>query len=423
MTVHVQASATRRIGALTGAIFIAIGMVACSATPSANPSANPSTNPSASGSAEGETCGSVPVLAPSDPNNVLSEFDEGTLANYNGFNQTIQTSAWADWKPDHEGPYTAALVTTPPANPFQVTMVGALRDGLEAQGIDLIFDQAAAGFADVPQQLALYDQAVALKPDIILFQALASGPAVDAVNAAGEAGIPTIGVFNTIDSKYAVNVAFNNVAQAAIVGANVVKEAGGKGTVLKVTGIPGIQQNTDAQAGYDAALALCPDITVAGEVAGNYQNSLAQSAVLQFLATNPAGVDMVLQSGTMGLGVLQAFQQSGREPALIADTGSSRAFIAYAHENPDYPYFGTSAADAAIGATMADVTARVLAGQGPKINQLIKTPLVISNDNLDDAYVDGWALDDTTNAALKDDKFLAGAELDVLFNNPDLKLK
>lgn len=418
MSIHIPASNVRRVGALTGAMLLAVGMAACSASPSATPS----TATTAESGEAASTCGSVPVLEPKDTDGVLAEFDEATVANYNGYSQPIQASAWAEWAPEGAGPYTAALVTTPPSNPFQVTMVGALREGLEEQGIEVIFDQAAAGFADVPQQLALLDQAVALEPDIILFQPLASGPAVDAVNAAGEAGIPVVGIFNAIDSAYAVNVAFNNTAQAAIIAAGVLEEAGGAGTVLTVTGIPGIQQDTDARAGSDAALALCPDVEVVGEVAGNYQNSLAQSAVLQFLATNPAGVDMVLQSGTMGLGVLQAFLQSGREPALIGDIGSSRGFIAYAHENPDAPYFGTSGPDEAIGATMADVAARILAGQGPKINQLIKTPLIITNDNLADAYVDGWALDDSTNAALEGDEFLAGAELDVFFNNPELTL-
>ena len=61
----------------------------------------------------------------------------------------------------------------------------------------------------------------------------------------------------------------------------------------------------------EKALALCPDVTVAGQVQGLFQPPVAQQAVVQYLATNPAGVDAVLQAGTMGWAIRDAFEQSG----------------------------------------------------------------------------------------------------------------
>lgn len=393
---------------------VSLALAGCSAASPSSTSA-----PTGDASSSAGDCGTVPELGANDPDGLLDGFGENVVANYNGFPTQVRESSWADWTPDHEGPFTAAIVTTPPVNAFQQDMIGALRDTLEANDVEIVGDFAPAAPTDVPQQLQQFDQAVALAPDIIFFQALAAGPAAESVASAKAAGIPVIGVHNAIDSPDAISVGFNNVLQAMETSARVYTSMNGEGSVLRVHGIPGIAQDTDSSTGFDAAMKLCPGISQAGEATGFYQAAQAQSATLQFLATNPAGVGGVLQSGVMGLGILQAFTESGREPAPIADLGATKGFLAWAAANPDYPYVGTGTPSVRMGETMANVGLRVLAGQGPKINQLVTAAFVIDRDNLDE-YVDpSWSESDQSDAPGDPDAYFPEEDLDQYFTNPD----
>lgn len=407
-----QSRTTTRSAALAIAIS-ALALTSCAA------SAQSASAPTADATSALGDCGTVPQLGANDPDDLLAEFSEDVVANYNGFPTQVRASSWADWAPDHEGPYTAAIVTTPPVNAFQQDMIGALREALGANDITIVGDFAPASPTDVPQQLQQFDQAVALEPDIIFFQALAAGPAAEAVASAKAAGIPVIGIHNSIDSPDAVSVGFNNVLQAMETSAQVFAAMNGEGSVLRVHGIPGIAQDTDSSTGFEATMKLCPGITQSGEVTGFYQAAQAQSAVLQYLATNPAGVGGVLQSGVMGLGVLQAFTESGQEPAPIADLGATKGFLAWAAANPDYPYVGTGTPSEHMGQTMADVGLRVLAGQGPKVNQLVTSAFVIDSSNLDE-YVDpSWSESDQSDAPGNPDAYFPEDALNQYFNDPD----
>ena len=367
-------------------------------------------------------CGSVPDLGANDPDELLIEFPD-LAAYYNGFPYEVMPSPWADWSPDHSGPYTAGIVMNPLSNPFQTNLHDGLVSALDEAGIEVVADLAPPTQQDVPVQLQQFQQVLAQKPDIIFFGPIAADAAVELVDAAGEAGVPVVSMHNATDSEYAVSVGMNNVLIAMDLGASVLDAIGGEGTVLQVHGVPGIAQDNDATAGFEAAMELCPDVQEVAEVSGFYQNSVAQQAVIQFLATTPAGVDAVFQSGVMGLGTLQAFEQSGREPAVIADGGSSNGTVAYAKENPDYPFFGNSTPGFHMGETFGEVGRRILAGQGPKINQFVVMPQMISQDNIDDVYEEGMSLTDPSDAVGDADVYFPKSHLDQLFNNPENELQ
>lgn len=404
-------TANRRVVA---AAVVAAGLVlsACAATPDRGSDA---VEPD--GDASG-TCGTVPDVGANDPDGLLEQFSAEVASAYNGHPLQVRESAWSDWAPDHEGPYRAALITNPPSNPFQVSLYEALRETLAENDVELIAEYAPASYTDVPQQLQQFEQAVSLDPDIIYFMPLAPGPAVEAVAAAADAGIPVVGVHVPIDSEYAVSVTQNSVLQAIEAGARVFETIGGEGTVLQVRGIPGIATDVDASAGYEAALELCPDITVAGEVTGNFEPGTAQAETLRYLAANPVPVDAVIQSGTMGVGVLQAFLESGRDPVPIADLGASQGFVSWALQNPDYPYVGSGTPSARMGQVIAEVGIRMLHGEGPKVNQLVTRSLIVTRDNLAELGDESWETTDTTDFIGDPEQYFPEGTLDEFFAQP-----
>lgn len=368
-------------------------------------------------SASAGACGSVPTIAPKDSTGVLASLGPTVPANYNGFTQPVEASPWKDWKPSHAAPYRVAISVPPAHNTFQSDMLAGIKRTLAASGqVTITKVLSPSTPADVPGQLQQVNQLIADKPDLLIMQPIAPGPSAEVMNAAAKAGIPVVSAWNSTPTASAVSVGLNNFLQAATTAAKVVTAMGGKGSILLVHGIPGIQQDTDAMAGFKAVLALCPNVKVAGEVTGGYVDATAKTAVLQFLTTHPAGVDGVLQSGVMGLGVINAFQQLGKKVPPLADLGSSRGTIAYAHENASsFQEFGTGTPNEAIGDVIAKVSLRILAGDGPKVNQILTQPSYLTNDNLGEVYQSGWNTTTTGNAANPTDKFMADDYIATFF--------
>jgi len=362
-------------------------------------------------------CGTVPEIGANDPNGFLDGFSETATAAFNGYSSEIKESAWSDWKPDHEGPYTAALVTNPP-NPFISALLESLRATLEENGVEIIADYVPVSYADVPQQLQQFEEAISKKPDIIYFLPLATDPSLEVIKAAAEANIPVVSLQTPVDSEYAVTVSHNATLQAMTTGAQVLDSMGGEGSVLRVDGIPGTTAASFAAEGFDNVLELCPNVTVAGEITGNFENGAAQDETLKFLSANPTPVGGVLHAGTMGVGIRQAFLETGRELPPIADMGASQGFISWAMQNPDYPYVGTASAIESMGANMADVGLRILDGEGPKVNHLITTTYIVNQDNIADYGDDSWDITDNTDFEGDPSGYFPEETLNEFFNNP-----
>lgn len=412
-----KTSRTRRLG-IAGATLVAAGAIVLAGCAATSPSGTTTTTAPDPAEAAVGTCGSVPDLGANDPSGLLAGFSDDVVAGFNGYPFEVRESAWADFASEKDGDYTAAIVGMPPASPFIATLTESLRTSLKEADVEIVADLAPDEPSNVPLQLQQFNEALALKPDIIFYMAIAPEPAVDLATAAGEAGIPVVAVQVPIDSEYAVTVTGNPVLQQMETSAGVLASIGGSGSVLRVAGIPGIPNETWAQEGVEHVLDLCPDVSLAGEVTGLFQPPTAQSAVLQFLATNPAGVDAVLQSGTMGLGILNAFEESGLPVPPINENGGSRGFGAWALNNPDYPYFGTSTPAVETGEVAVQVGLRILAGAGPKVNHIVNGNPLITQENLADYVSPSDDQTDFTDLAPLEGEFLPAEQLDQYFTNP-----
>lgn len=362
-------------------------------------------------------CGTVPDIGANDPSGLLTGFSDAATGAFNGYPFEVKESVWADWTPDHDGPYTVALVTNPP-NPFVTALLDSLRSTLDENGVEIVADYVPTSYADVPQQLQQFEEAVSKNPDIIYFLPLAADPSLDAVRAAAEAGIPVVTIQTPLDSEYSVTVSHNAVLQAMDVGSQTLAAMGGEGSILRVDGIPGTTAASFAAEGFDNVLDLCPDVTSAGEITGNFENGAAQAETLKFLSANPAPVGGVLQAGTMGIGVRQAFIETGRDVAPIADLGGSQGFVSWALQNPDYPYAGSASPIATMGATMAEVGLRILAGEGPKVNHIITATATVNRDNIAEFGDDSWDVSDNTDFAGDPSAYFPEGTLDEFFNKP-----
>ncbi|MCC2028856.1 substrate-binding domain-containing protein [Microbacterium sp. YMB-B2] len=385
----------RRFGA-TAVAFMALGALTLAGC---SPEAGGGAASTGGGALASDGCGAVPQIGANDPGKLLDGFSQEVKDGYNAYPFEVQQSAWADWKSDKSDGFTAAIVGQAPAAPFIAAYQETLAAALEDAGVDVILNVAPNDPTDVPGQLQQFSQAIALKPDIIFFNPGAPEPAIGLVDEAHAAGIPVVSVVVPIDSPNAISVTYNAVLQSMTTASAVFDSIGGAGSVLEVTGVPGIPNEIFWEAGRDYALEECRDIKVVGSVQGLFQPPLAQQAVVQYLTTNPAGVDAVIQAGTMGWAIRDSFAQAGQPIPPIQDVGSSQGMAAYALENPDYPYVGTATPPVAMAKMAAQVGVKVLAGAGPKVNHIVWNPYVVDSENIADIADTSWDPADGTDLA------------------------
>ncbi|MDF2573109.1 MAG: hypothetical protein K0S05_21 [Agromyces sp.] len=406
----------RRLGVAASALVAvgALGLAGCATT--GTPTSNA---PAGGGEPAADGCGSVPQIGSNDPNGLLDGFSPEIQDSYNAYPFEIKESAWAGWKSEKSDGFTAAIVGQAPAAPFIAVYQETLTASLEAAGVDIVLDVAPNDPTDVPGQMQMFGQALSLKPDIIFYNPAAPEPSVDLVAQAHDAGIPVVAVVVPIDSEYAINTTYNANLQAMRSAAGIMDAIGGSGSILEVDGVPGIPNQLFWEDGTAKALELCPDVTVAGEVQGLFQPPLAQQAVVQFLATNPAGVDAVLQAGTMGWAIRDAFVQAGQPVPPISDIGGSQGMAAYAAANEDYPYFGSATPPIDMAQAAVQLGLKTLAGAGPKVNQVVWEPYPVDASNLADIVDPSWSESDPTDLA-PEGVYYSDEQIAEFFANPEL---
>src|SRR4051794_33802195 len=146
-TQPVLRSPKRRAAIAAISAFAILALAGCSGGGTV---AGASATPGASQAAATGDCGSVPNLGANDPEGLLKDFPD-LAGYYNGFPYQVQASPWADWKPEHGGPYTAGIVMNPLSNPFQTNLHNGLVSALDAAGIKIIADLAPPTQQDVPE--------------------------------------------------------------------------------------------------------------------------------------------------------------------------------------------------------------------------------------------------------------------------------
>jgi ribose transport system substrate-binding protein len=401
----------RRAGRAMAGAFTAVLVLSLAACGSSSDAS------SAGSSSADASCVTIPDVAAKDPQGVLAKLPADVAAAFNGYPGEILPSAWAGWKADHAAPYKVGILWQPPVNPVMVKMHDEMKSALEASGaVQIVADVAPQGPTDVPGALQLFDQILSNKPDLIILSPIASEPFIKKVDEAGQAGIPVVTPFLPVASKYAIGWSLNSFTTGVTLGTKVAGQIGGKGNVLIVRGIPGVQADTDVNTGFKAALAQCPDLKVAGEVVGNFNVADTKSAILQFLSTHTGQIDAVFESGAMTPGVIQAFEQFGRPIPVIADVGATQGGIAYAHDHSkSYIEIGNDNASGQ-GEATAKVVMRTLENGGPIVNTMVVAPTFIDAKEVPTVYQKGWEIGNLDLVTLPGNVFLPDNVLDHFFD-------
>jgi ribose transport system substrate-binding protein len=205
-------------------------------------------------------------------------------------------------------------------------------------------DRAAAVFGDrvshfVPatpddpqQQIAMLDEALALRPDAIALSpvhATLIDPAIRRVHAAG---IPLFAFVNPVQAVPTVSyVGSDDARLAAEVAHYLFASMGGQGRVLIVGGHAHAVTSIARVTAFERAALAAPGIRIVGRCVGDYQRDVARSAVSAWLAHHEAPDAFLVANDIMAIGVLDVLRASGQR-ALVAGVNAIPEAIAAIRE-------------------------------------------------------------------------------------------
>lgn len=377
-------------------------------------------------SAAATTCGSIPARAAKDPRGALNEIkgvSPGYRALYAGYQGTIYKSAWRNWKPKHDPPYTIGMSWDFLGNSWQTFIFNSVQKYLRrAKGVGKVIAVASPDY-NPANQIQQYQSLVQQGVDLIVLQAGASPAFAGPIAAAAAKGIPTVTTINQIDSPYSVDVAPNYYLGPARVLAPMLKNIlGGKGNVLGVHGIRTTAVDLQTWDSFKSLLALCPDVKLVGEVDGFFSAPAVKAGVLSFLSTNPGEVNAVIQTGIMSPSVIAAFQQAGRSVPPVMEMGAQKSSTAYWWQNRNtYKTVGDGGGGTQISTLVTRVVLRMLAGQGPKISDIIWEHPIITNENLSQFAKPFWTTETPGTVENGTSTTLRDQDMDKLFRFPNRK--
>jgi len=340
-------------------------------------------------------CGYYELKPPADPDNILGELPAEHQEHYAGYIEPVRKSAWTDWTPSGAEPYTVGIQWAALNTDYQTLMTDQIQEDLKASPMvgDVIF-QSTKDSIDVASQIQQFEALLRQEPDIIILQPIQAKAFDRQIQRAADADIPVVIAAHHIDSPYVVNVQSNIFHSSAAAASAVVRLMGGEGNVLTVHAVPGSGAEVGGMMAFEEVLSHCPDVKVGGEVTGNFVSAIAKAETLKFLASNPAPIDGILDIAAMAPGAMAAFEESGRPVPPTGDRSPMRGSMGYwAANNDSYDGFGTGLSADGMGETIAEVTLRMLQGDGPILNLVTYRSVLITDENLDEWADAEWTLD------------------------------
>jgi ribose transport system substrate-binding protein len=361
------------------------------ATPSASGTGGGSATPSASGApAAGaqlpDGCAQLPFTAPSKDkddvlNTVLAELPKEQKDGYSNYVPLLAKSPYATFKAK-PGPWKVGYANSFSGNAWRASAHAALSANFAAakeQGLvegDLIVtDSNGKNDVQIQQIRSMIQQGV----DII-FTIPGSATALNGViKEAFDAGIPVLTVASPVDTEYAINMDNNQFLYGARQTQGLMYLLEGKGKIVTVQGIKGTPGSLQIQEGSDAVIKSCPDVEVVANFSGDWNNATAKTEMLKTMSSKPQDIDGVFEQGSMGKGIIEALQQTGRKVVPVTMGNPDQAELAYwrDHAKDGYRGAGTAQPSGAAFDAAFRVGMRVLEGKGLKVNAIVGNPPMI----------------------------------------------
>jgi inositol transport system substrate-binding protein len=224
---------------------------------------------------------------------------------------------------------TAEVEQIKPPRAGNVIKVGVSMQGLEAPYVAAVQQhlensvknsEVEAVFLDaqsnVEKQISQIEHFIAWKVDVIILNPISYTGCAPAVDAANKAGIPIVALITRVANQDKANsfVGSDHKDSGIIEAEMVAKEIGGKGNIVVIEGVMGIDAQIQRMEGYKEVLAKYPDIKIVAQQAASWQRADALTLVENWLQAGKDFTVVLSQNDNMAMGALKAI-----EDAKLAD--------------------------------------------------------------------------------------------------------
>jgi ribose transport system substrate-binding protein len=342
---------------------------------------------------------------------------------YQDLDQTVLKgpSMLADFKPKHGPPWTIGFASSYAGNTWRVAAMDRLMKVLlpETQKAGLVKDVVITqsdlkDAVQIQQMRQLVDQGV----DIIFL--CCSNPTAlnQTVKYAYDKGVPVVSYDGFVTAPEAISAMANYVDGGYQLAKSVIEKIGGKGNILMVSGIAGVNTSDSFDKGALKALSEYPNIKLIGTVQGKWTDQIAQVEVQKFLATHPEQLDGIILQSPAEIGVLQALLQSGRPVVPMSIQGEFGA-ACYWSKHPEWAnegfYIWPPGGEIYFG---WNVALRILEGQGPKIQSMVRPVLKYSYAEAKAQLPENCKIDDPHWLEPKAEEWFPSSMADAMFSRP-----
>ena len=225
--------------------------------------------------------------------------------------------------------------------------------GCTENGWDLVFFD---GEFDAALQASQMDEAIAMKPDLIILCALDAAGMAPGVKKAFDAGIPVI-VDHSKAEQPEYTIGFtgpDNYTEGLIGGEMMNQELGGKGNVVIITGAAGQEAAINRPGGFkDKLIELKSEIKILAEQPADWDKAKATAVMADWITRYGDEIDGVYGADdTLAAGAWVALEEAGykKGDVIIVGMGGSKEGLAAVKEGLIYGTVLQSPVDAAIKA-------------------------------------------------------------------------
>jgi ribose transport system substrate-binding protein len=174
---------------------------------------------------------------------------------------------------------------------------------------------------DVGQQKALVREALAARPDAVVFNPADDVKMQEDLGRFAEAGIPVALFINRMAGPALTFVGSDDVAVGRRVATALFEGLGGKGRIVGLEGPPSAPTSRDRVLGLRETLTRFPGIELLGLSVGFLQQEPAELAMAALLARYPAIDGVWTANDLMALGALDALGEAGRTAKVVGING------------------------------------------------------------------------------------------------------
>jgi ABC-type sugar transport system substrate-binding protein len=201
--------------------------------------------------------------------------------------------------------------------PFYANFKAGLEDGAKRFGFE--YDLREGGFGDVAKELAVIQDFIATKVDLILLTPSGEG-ILPGIKLANDAGIPVIEVnnragFENPDVSVITYVGADDVEYGRLQGQLLIDAFGGTPTKIGyVQGISGTSPQINRGQGFNEAIKDHPEFEIVGTVTDDFDSAKALAVTQDLLTRFPEGqLDVIVMQGPEGVAAADFARKNGRE--------------------------------------------------------------------------------------------------------------